>query len=119
MAETIVALVIDRLVQLLLEEENLFKRGHRDMESVKDELESIKCFLKDIEARSDKEDIHNGAKTWVKQVRDKANHVEDIINEYIRHVVPRHHQSGFFSFPKKIDSLIKQLKADHNIASEA
>jgi disease resistance protein RPM1 len=55
-----------------------------------DELESIKCFLKDVDARAEKEgDLHEGMKAWVKQVREAAFHIEDVIDEYTLHV-PQH-----------------------------
>ncbi|KAL5548074.1 hypothetical protein UlMin_003305 [Ulmus minor] len=54
MAEMVVAPVINVLAQLLVEEANWFKGVHREVKSLKDELESIRCFLKDAEERSEK-----------------------------------------------------------------
>ena len=53
MAEIVTVLtpVIDMLVQLLIKEANSFKGVHKEMKSLKDELESIDCFLKDAEEK--------------------------------------------------------------------
>ena len=118
MAETVVAPVIDRLVQLLITEAKLLKGVNRDVESLKDELESIKSFLKDAEARSEIERNNDGVKTWVKKVSDEANSIEDVIDEYLRHVTPSRRRSGFLNFLKKIGCLIKRLKVRHIIGSE-
>ncbi|GMN63455.1 hypothetical protein TIFTF001_032533 [Ficus carica] len=115
MAEIVVGSVIDKLVDLLLDEARLFKGVHKEVESITDELESIKCFLKDAESRSGKGDVKDGVKIWVKQVRDEANHIENVIDEYLRQVAPRCHESGFL---QNIRRSVKQLKARHRIASE-
>ncbi|GMN63456.1 hypothetical protein TIFTF001_032532 [Ficus carica] len=118
MAEIVVGPVIDKLIDLLIEEGKLFKGVHKEVKSLTDELESIKCFLKDAESRSGKGDVKDGVKIWVKQVRDEANHIEDVIDEYLRHVAPRRHESGFVGFLQKIHGSVKQIKARHHIASE-
>ncbi|KAL5548066.1 hypothetical protein UlMin_003297 [Ulmus minor] len=85
MAEMVVAPVINVLAQLLIEEANWFKGVHREVKSLKDELESIRCFLKDAEERSEKGNVNDGVKTWVKQVREEAYHIEDVIDVYLLH----------------------------------
>ena len=39
----------------------------------------------DADVKAEKEDISNVVKTWVKQVREGAYHIEDVIDEYILH----------------------------------
>ncbi|XP_024024916.1 probable disease resistance protein RXW24L [Morus notabilis] len=69
MAEVIalVTPVMEVLLQLLMKEANSFKRLHREVKSLKDELECVQCFLKDAEERSEKEDMRDGVKVWLKQ----------------------------------------------------
>ncbi|KAI5409157.1 disease resistance protein RPM1 [Lathyrus oleraceus] len=80
MAEVAVSLVIDQLLPLLREEVNLFRGIHKEFADIKDELESIQAFLKDADKKSA---TTEGVKTWVKQVREAAFRIEDIIDEYM------------------------------------
>ncbi|KAL5547690.1 hypothetical protein UlMin_002921 [Ulmus minor] len=118
MAEMVVAPVIEVLAQLLIEEANWFKGVHREVKSLKDELESIRCFLKDAEERSEKGNVNDGVKTWVKQVREEAYHIEDVIDVYLLHVAKKSHQHGGLGFLFRTSYLFKCLKRRHDIASE-
>lgn len=118
MTETAMTLVIDKLFQLLVQEANLLRGVHKEIVSIRDELESIKCFLKDAEARTEKGDLNDGVKTWVKQVREAAYHIEDVIDEYILHIAQHRHEKGFVAFLHKISSLLKNLKPHHEIATK-
>ncbi len=118
MTETAVTLVINKLFQLLVQEASLLSSVHREIVGIRDELESIKCFLKDAEARTEKGDVHDGLKTWVKQVREAAYHIEDVIDEYVLHIAQQRHEEGFAAFLHKIGSLLKKLKPNHEIATK-
>ncbi|KAL5547875.1 hypothetical protein UlMin_003106 [Ulmus minor] len=118
MAEMVVAPVINVLAQLLIEEANWFKGVHREVKSLKDELESIRCFLKDAEERSEKGNVNDGVKTWVKQVREEAYHIEDVIDVYLLHVAKQTRQHGGLGFLLKTSYLFKGLKRRHDIAFE-
>ncbi|XP_059436277.1 disease resistance protein RPM1-like [Corylus avellana] len=115
MTETVVALVINELVQLIVHESKLLKGVHREVVDIKDELDSIQCFLKD----ADKGDLQDDVKMWVKQVREVAYHIEDVIDEYVLHEAQRcHHQQSFIAFLHKIGRLLKKLKPQHDIATK-
>ena len=83
MAESAVSLVIENLVPLLVQKVKLLKGIHDEVESIRGELEFIQSFLKDADARAEREDMNNVAKTWVKLVREQAYHIEDVIDKYI------------------------------------
>jgi disease resistance protein RPM1 len=83
MTETVVTLVINKLVQLIVHESKLLRGVHQQVVDLRDELESIRCFLKDIDKRRD---LQDGVKTWMKQVREVAYHIEDLIDEYVLRV---------------------------------
>ncbi|GLT52863.1 hypothetical protein SLA2020_261770 [Shorea laevis] len=114
MTETVVTLVINELVQLIVHESKLLRGIHREVVDIKDELESIQCFLKD----ADKRDLQDGVKTWVKQVREVAYHIEDVIDEYVFHVSQHRHQQSFLAFLHKIGHLLRKLKPHHDIATK-
>ncbi|KAJ0101507.1 hypothetical protein Patl1_03809 [Pistacia atlantica] len=75
MAEAAVEIVTETLSSLLVEEIKLSGRVKQDVESIKRELESIRSFLKDADARAAVEEGgegNEGVLTWVKQVREEA-----------------------------------------------
>jgi disease resistance protein RPM1 len=110
MTETIVTLVINELVQLIVHESKLLRGIHREVVDIRDELESIQCFLKDTDKGGD---LQDGVKIWVKQVREVAYHIEDVIDEYVLHVAQR-----FIAFLHKIGRLLKKIKPHHDIATK-
>ena len=83
MAESAVKLVIQHLIRLLSQEASLLEGIQKKVANVKDELESIHSFLKDANAKAKMGDMNNVAITWV---REKAYHIEDVIDEYILHL---------------------------------
>ncbi|CAL5202272.1 unnamed protein product [Lathyrus oleraceus] len=88
MAEIAVSFAIDHLLPLLREEANLLRGVHKDFVDIKDELESIQAFLKDADKKAasvEGDNISKGVKTWVKQLREAAFRIEDIIDDYLIH----------------------------------
>ena len=84
MAESVVFSLIDKLKPLVNEEAKLLGGIHGEVADIKDELESIQSFLKDVDAKAAAEqDIGEGVKTWVKQVREVAFHIDIAINQYL------------------------------------
>ncbi|EXC17139.1 Disease resistance protein RPM1 [Morus notabilis] len=120
MAEVIalVTPVMDVLLQLLMKEANSFKRLRKEVKSLKDELECVQCFLKDAEERSEKEDMRDGVKVWLKQVREEAFHIEDVIDLYILHVAQHCHSRGFVGLLRRTARMFKALKPRYNFISE-
>ncbi|XP_062162216.1 putative disease resistance protein At1g50180 [Alnus glutinosa] len=114
MTETVVTLVINELVQLIIHESKLLRGVHREVVNIRDELESIQCFLKDADQR----DLQVGVKMWVKQVREVAYHIEDVIDEYVLEGAQCRHQQGFIAFVHKIGRLLKKRKQGHEIATK-
>jgi disease resistance protein RPM1 len=115
MTETIVTLVINELVQLIVHESKLLQGVHQQVVDIRDELESIQCFLKDTDKGGD---LQDGVKTWVKQVREVAYDIEDVIDEYVLHVAQRLHQQNFITFLQQIGRLLKKIKPHHDIATK-
>ncbi|XP_050248793.1 disease resistance protein RPM1-like [Quercus robur] len=118
MAESAVSLVIENLVPLLVQKAKLLKGIHDEVESIRGELEFIRSFLKDADARAEKEDMNNVAKTWVKLVREKAYHIEDAIDKYILHFAKKSHERRqYLHFLQKVFHFTINLKPRHVIAS--
>jgi disease resistance protein RPM1 len=119
MAEIAVSLVIEYLVPLLVQEARLLKGIHGKVRSIKDELEIIQSFLKDADARAEIGGMSNVEKAWVKQVREEAFHIEDLVDEYILHLSKGSHgRRRRLHFIQKIFQFTIKLKARHVIASK-
>ncbi|CAL5202283.1 unnamed protein product [Lathyrus oleraceus] len=111
MAEIAVSLVIDQLLPLLREEVKLLRGIHKEFADIKDELESIQAFLKDADKRAP---TTEGVKIWVKQVREAAFRIEDIIDEYMIQVGQQPRDHGCASLLHKLKAIISRRR----IASE-
>ena len=103
MAETFLTPVIRSLFQLLQDEVKSLKGVHREVESLKRELEIIQSLLKDADAREDRGELSDAVKAWVKQLKVEADHIEDVIDEYRWHVAQSTtDKDGFVGFLCKI-----------------
>ncbi|EXB87533.1 Putative disease resistance protein [Morus notabilis] len=118
MAETFLSPVIEKLVDLLAEEINLVKGVHKGVKSLKNELEIIQPFLRDAEAKSEKGEVNDPAKVWLKQIREQADRIKDVADEYFYHVEQHRHHGGFIGSLRKAGHYIKTLKPCYDIASE-
>ncbi|GMN60870.1 hypothetical protein TIFTF001_029954 [Ficus carica] len=118
MAETFLSPVIEKLLELLIEEAKSLKGLKRDVESLKDELEIIQPFLRDAEAKSERGEVNDAAKVWLKQIRKQAERIEDVVDEYLYHVEQHHRQGGFVGSLRKAGRCVKSLKPRHDIALE-
>ncbi|XP_058201495.1 disease resistance protein RPM1-like [Rhododendron vialii] len=104
------------LVPLLSGEVKLLRNIHREVASIKTELESIRSFLKDADSSSKLE--NERMKNWVKQVRELAYQIEDVMDEYILHLAENKKRRGFIGFLHKLARSIAKLGPQHDIASQ-
>ncbi|CAK8565678.1 unnamed protein product [Lathyrus sativus] len=111
MAEIAVSFAIDHLLPLLREEANLLRGVHKDFADIKDELESIQAFLKDADKKAASAE---GVKTWVKQLREAAFRIEDIIDDYLIHAGQQPRDPGCVDLLHKFKTILSR----HRIASE-
>ncbi|TQD76268.1 hypothetical protein C1H46_038216 [Malus baccata] len=121
MAEQIVCFVIDKLIQLLITTEaNLSRDTREGVRFIRDELESIRSFLKDADAKAaaDGETTNDTVKTWVNQVRDAAFSIEDVIDEYLLRITLHHQDIGFIRFFHKTIRLVKKMRSQDGIVSK-
>jgi len=120
MAEMAVSFAIDQLLPLLTEEINLLKGVHKEFADIKDELESIQAFLKDADKRAAAEgdNTSEGVKIWVKQVREAAFRIENIIDDYHIHVRHQPRDPGCLPLLYKVAHSLKTVIPRHQIASE-
>ncbi|GMP82900.1 hypothetical protein CsSME_00037011 [Camellia sinensis var. sinensis] len=97
MAMMVVKVVLEKLGSLLAEEAQFLGVVGNGVAELRDDLESMRSFLQDAEARSES---NKGVQTWVKQVRDVAYNTEDILEEFLLCLSPPQ-GDGFFHFLRK------------------
>ncbi|XP_045827017.1 disease resistance protein RPM1-like [Trifolium pratense] len=118
MAEMAVSFVLEQLIPLLTEEAKLLGGIHKEFADIKDEFECIQAFLKDADKTVKRDDTTEGAKTWVKQVREAAFHIEDVIDDYLIQVRQEPRDPGFVALLHKIVHSLKVIIPRHQIASK-
>ncbi|WJX31540.1 hypothetical protein P8452_19960 [Trifolium repens] len=121
MADMAVCLVLDQLIPLLREEAKLWGGIHKEFADIKDELDCIQAFLKDADKRVaavEGDNTNEGVKTWVKQVREAAFRIEDVIDDYLIQVRQRSRDPGCVALLRKIVHSLKVIAHRHQIASE-
>ncbi|KAL5547624.1 hypothetical protein UlMin_002855 [Ulmus minor] len=107
MAETFLNPVIELLLRFLAKEIKASKGLCKKVESLKLELEILQPFLRDAEAKSERGDVSDAVKAWMKQVREAAESIEDVIDDY-------RYQCGFSGLLGQI----KSCKSRFSIASK-
>ncbi|KAG5560907.1 hypothetical protein RHGRI_004064 [Rhododendron griersonianum] len=110
------AAINSTLVPLLSGEVKLLRNIHKEVASIKAELESIMSFLKD--ADSSPKLKNERAENWVKQVRALAYEIEDVMDEYMLHLAENRKRRGFIGFLRKLTRSITKLKPQHDIATQ-
>ncbi|XP_062014617.1 disease resistance protein RPM1-like [Rosa rugosa] len=89
MALSATDLLIGKLLTILENEGKTIADVRDEVEKIKEEFLSMKAFLVDAETNKTKTE---GGKLWVASIRDLANQVEDIIDEFMYHMYEK--QSG-------------------------
>ncbi|KAL5547936.1 hypothetical protein UlMin_003167 [Ulmus minor] len=120
MAEMFLGPVITKLIELLAEEVKSLKGVRKQVKSLQKELEFIQPLLKHAEVKLESGEIRDVMQVWVKHVREEANRIEEIIDEYLYFVeAEKHHrQSGCISCFHKACGFVKDIKQRHDIASK-
>lgn len=87
MAEAVVSFVIERLGDLLLNEAKFLSGVRDEVEEARSELQRIKCFLQDADART-----RQGDKTiryHVAEIREAAYDLEDVVATFALKIASR------------------------------
>ncbi|PSS10034.1 Disease resistance protein [Actinidia chinensis var. chinensis] len=115
MAMIAVNVVLEKLATLLAEEAQLLGGVRWRIGELRDDLESMRSFLQDAEARSTSD---QGVRTWVKQVRDVACDTEDVIEKFLLRLPPTSHGHGFFRSLRKGYHFLRHLRTRHQLAHQ-
>ncbi|KAF8394085.1 hypothetical protein HHK36_020290 [Tetracentron sinense] len=115
MVEGAVEVVVGKILSLLDREASLLGGIRHEFNKIKRELESMRSFLRDADRRRNNND---GVNEWVKQVRDVAYDVEDIIDEFTYYMDSRQKRGGFRGFLHKTIHLPKNIWVNRQIATK-
>nr|GEW71389.1 disease resistance protein RPM1-like [Tanacetum cinerariifolium] len=80
MADGAVNFLLEKLTTLLMQEASLLGDSQSDVEEIKLELEIMRSCIRDAERKKLKSEV---VETWVRQVREVAQKVEDMLDEYV------------------------------------
>ncbi|XP_078150635.1 putative disease resistance RPP13-like protein 3 [Carex rostrata] len=112
MAETIVNLVLSKLADVVVKEVLHLYSVNKQVEKVGRELERIQAFLKD----SDRKQVTDERqKNWVKEVRDVAHSIEDVIDTFLMDIPQK---SGMRENIKNLLTKTKNLPTVHILVDE-
>ncbi|XP_028110836.1 disease resistance protein RPM1-like [Camellia sinensis] len=114
MAESAVIHLLANFAPFLQQEANLLTGVREEIQYIKDEFDRMTAFLRVADAM---EENNPELKVWVKQVREAAYDIGDVLELYMLRLGHRH-GAGFRGFLGKVSCFIKTLKARHQIASE-
>ncbi|CDP20743.1 unnamed protein product [Coffea canephora] len=108
MADPVTSLVIERTVDLLIKKSVFLKDVGRQVERVRNDLDWMRCFLKDADQKQDEDErIHH----WVSQIRAAAYDAEDVIEIFASKVEFFTKNKGLVTkltyYPLKIVNLYK------------
>ncbi|KAF8410445.1 hypothetical protein HHK36_002974 [Tetracentron sinense] len=92
MAEAVVSLLVERLRDLLIREAVLLSQVNDQVVWLRIELNWMQCFLKDADAKQEKD---NRVRNWVSEITNVAYDAEDIIDTFILKVVTSTQRRGF------------------------
>ncbi|ONH89687.1 hypothetical protein PRUPE_8G009500 [Prunus persica] len=98
MASAATDLLIGKVVGILESEASSIVGVRDQVDEIKQELISMKSFLKDAEGKKQQTE---GEETWVARVRDLAYEVEDIIDKFMYHMHEQQSGGRFSSLLRK------------------
>ncbi|XP_058112827.1 disease resistance protein RPM1-like [Magnolia sinica] len=112
MAESAVNFLIQYLGPLLVNEVQSLKGVRGEVRDLINDFESIRSVLRDADVRQDTDE---SLKTWVKQIREMAYDVEDVLDEFMLGQARK--QQGARRCINFLHRLIKQPMVGHKTAS--
>ncbi|XP_039144904.1 probable disease resistance RPP8-like protein 2 isoform X2 [Dioscorea cayenensis subsp. rotundata] len=121
MADAAVGFVVEKLGNLIVQEAINLHGVKDEVEWLKEELETMQCFLKDADAKKNKGDDER-VKNWVAKMRDVAFKAEDIIDTFMYYKLRRQQgQPGCIGFIKrhKVHVDVKGIKVKLHQLSES
>ncbi|CAN6372284.1 unnamed protein product [Urochloa humidicola] len=97
------------------DEARLLGGVHRDVQFIRDEMESMNGFLRHLTKMEGDHD--DQLRAWMKQVRDIAYVAEDCIELYRRDLMPADHDGGLLACMRHLPVYLWTVPARHRLAN--
>ncbi|CAL9039487.1 disease resistance protein RPM1 [Musa acuminata AAA Group] len=110
MATAALQFALQKLDSLLIREQQLLGGVNTGIKDIRDELESLKMFLRETDVSEDRD----GIKGWMQQLREIAYDIEDLLEEYMIHF-GQPHKYRLLGFLSKGIHHLKHLRTRHRI----
>ncbi|KAK7300228.1 hypothetical protein RJT34_11068 [Clitoria ternatea] len=115
MTKSMIQLLLNELSRVAKEEITLQRVMREEIKKVKNELESMKAFLRYVDAN--KEEQNPRFKSWMKQVRDVSFEIDDVVDEYLYRLADAKLRRNTI-YLGKLYSTFTKLKAKLQIGSQ-
>ncbi|KAF7020005.1 unnamed protein product [Triticum aestivum] len=108
--------LLGRLTTLLVDEVQLLGGVRRDVQFIKDEMESMNGFLLHV-AEAAEED-HHQVGAWMKQVAEVAYASQNSVDRYIQSIGAGRREPGLLGYLRRLPKLVWTLPTRHRIANQ-
>nr|GLL24229.1 disease resistance protein RPM1-like [Ipomoea trifida] len=115
MADGAINFLLEKLSTILLQQASLLGDARDEIEEIRLELEFMRSFIRDAERRKERSEL---VETWVRQVREVSNQVENIIDEFMHFREMQRHGNGIRSFVKNAINLPRNIATQNHISSK-
>ncbi|XP_058115137.1 probable disease resistance RPP8-like protein 4 [Magnolia sinica] len=112
--ESVVEILLQKLADPLVEEAFFLHGVHNQVEWLEEEFKQMQCFLKDADAKQERD---GRVKNWMRNVRDAAYDAEDIIDTLVSKTELLR-QRGFVGRIRRCAFIFNELIARHKVSSE-
>ncbi|KAJ8751297.1 hypothetical protein K2173_016479 [Erythroxylum novogranatense] len=114
MAETAVATVLQRLMDLMSQESDFLAGVQDEVVALQIELQGMQSFLKDADRKQEEEER---VRNWVSEIREAAYDAEDIIEDFALKIALRK-RSGVVNVTKRYATIPKEMVELHRVGRE-
>ncbi|XP_031126934.1 disease resistance protein RPM1-like [Ipomoea triloba] len=115
MADGAINFLLEKLATILCKQAALLGDASDEIEEIRLELEFMRSFIRDAERRKERSEL---VETWVRQVREVSNQVENIIDEFVHFREMQRHGNGIRSFVKNAINLPRNIATQNHISSK-
>jgi disease resistance protein RPM1 len=117
--DNLLPLIRDHLLPLLTEATNMIRGIPKEIEDMKDEIESIQQFINNADRLADAEEDNksHGIRATIKQLIEASFRVEDVIDEYIVNEEQQTPDPGCAAGAILFNTMILRLKVAYTIQS--
>ncbi|PIN00218.1 Apoptotic ATPase [Handroanthus impetiginosus] len=115
MAEAVVSITLETLRSILVEEAKFYYGVRSEVESIQQELQRMRSFLKDADSRQDAEER---VSNWVAEVREAAYDIEDNVLVFIAAKIASRRSRNSRNVFKKMDCFFKEMVTTYRVGSK-